>query len=238
MKNAIFCFFLILGSLFNSVLFAQTPTNNQSSTGATQSKDDDVGTDLYVGRRLQPLWNLVSAPSRDTKEVILRGFESGKIALDPVGVVLLTRLAGAGAYYIDFTPGGLTDIRIRALSVLGTAGAEGAKGIEKVLSAEWDPNAMAIAFYYLGQAGPSSDHRLVVMCKAILRDALGVRSTTAVSMYLDAMRKLVAPSAAADDNPTYAYVLDVMAMVVDAGYPMEIRNQAIDILSIISGVPS
>lgn len=234
MKNTRFWFFLSVGLLSTSVIFAQTQ-QTQPPANTTKS-DGGIGSDLYVGDRLQPLWNLVASPTRDTKEIILKGFESGKLKLDKGGIMLLTRLAGAGTYYTDHTPGGLVDIRIRALSVLGTAGTEGAQAIEKLLTAEIDPNAMAVAFYYLGQAGDSSDQRITTICKAIRRDAIGMRSTTAALMYLDAITKLV--SAASEGTPSYDFVLDILTLVIDAGYAPEIRYQAIDVLSVLSGVPT
>lgn len=223
MKSTKFCFFLMMYALFCTALSAQ-----RSNAGAD-------GDDLRVSRRLQPLWEMAIAPSRDSKEVILKSFESGDFNLNEPGVLLLARLAGAGTYYIDPTPGGLTDIRIRALSVLGSGGAEGAKAIEKVLSAETDPNAMAVAFYYLGEAGDTSDHRLIVMSRAMRRDCIGMRSVTAAESFLDAINKL-SPTHTEENQSTYE-ILDALSMIIDSGYPEPIRMRAVKTLSVVSGTP-
>lgn len=223
MKNTKICFFLMMYALLCTGLSAQ-----RDSSGIE-------GNDLRVGRRLRPLWEMAIAPSRDFKEIILKSFESGEFNLNGPGVLLLSRLAGAGAYYIDHTPGGLIDIRIRALSVLGTGGADGAKAIEKVLSAETDPNAMAVAFYYLGEAGDTSEHRLIVMSRAIRRDCVGMRSVTAADSFIEAITKL-SPANTEENQSTYE-ILDALSMIIDSGYPEPVRLRAVKALSIVSGTP-
>ncbi|MGL4524550.1 MAG: hypothetical protein ACRCVN_03385 [Spirochaetia bacterium] len=224
MKKINVCFFLIFTLCLIQGSWAQQQT---------ASSNNSAKSSVAVDPRTRVLWSMADGPVRDPKEVLLRSFESGKLPLDNTGLPLLKRIAGAGSYYIDGSPGSLIDIRIRGLSVLGTGGTAGAEAITDLLNTETDPNAMAVAFYSLGEAGAADDPRLIIMSRAMRRDALRLRSNTAAEHYMTAMQKIVPTGS---DTKGTIYVLDILSLIVVAGYSDHIRKQAIETINTIVGL--
>jgi hypothetical protein len=201
-------------------LFGMQSIFAQSDDATTASPEQS-----QASSKFEILWTQVAGSTRDAKELVLRLYETEKIAMDADGIKLMGYLAGAGTAHPDqSSPNNLADLRMRAIDVLQKGGADAKQPILTVLPFESDPNTMGAAFYVLSQISDMDAAVLGSMNHAMKRLSITAPSDSAADEYLNA----VASSATAKTDTD---TLNVLLMLLNNnGYSQKTRKQAQKVL--------